>query len=143
MSAVADVLNGAADLIERDGWAQGYVASIGPARCAGIAIDRTAQSLRLPCAYAVQQEGTVARLLPLGVPWVVENVEGASMPTSAYWFRLCGSSFDLDVRRHRRFASNVAVLAPLCEHHRQAPRFRSLDSQRPAHWRPSWESTGI
>lgn len=45
MSAAADVLNGAADLIERDGWVQGSAASIGPARCAGIAIDRTAQRL--------------------------------------------------------------------------------------------------
>jgi DNA (cytosine-5)-methyltransferase 1 len=74
---------------------------------------------------------TVGRLISLGLPWVVENVEGASMPASAYWFRLCGSSFDLDVRRHRRFASKVGVLAPPCEHHRQAPRFRSLDSKRP------------
>lgn len=75
-------------------------------------------------------DGTVARLLPLSVPWVVENVEGATMPPSAYWFRLCGSAFGLDVRRHRRFASNVSVLAPPCAHQLQPPRFRSLDSRR-------------
>lgn len=64
-------------------------------------------------------------------PWIVENVEGASMPPSAFVFRLCGSSFGLDVRRHRLFASNVFMMPPQCAHFNQAPRFRSLDSRRP------------
>jgi DNA (cytosine-5)-methyltransferase 1 len=37
--------------------------------------------------------------------------------------QLCGSSFKLDVRRHRLFESNVALLAPECDHDWQTPRF--------------------
>ena len=73
---------------------------------------------------------TIDRFADLDVPWVVENVEGAAMPASSYVYRLCGSSFGLDVRRHRLFASNIAVLAPTCDHGWQKPRFRSLDSRR-------------
>lgn len=75
---------------------------------------------------------TIDRLRSRGLPWVVENVETAEFPPMAYRWRLCGSSFGLDVRRHRWFASSIAVLAPTCAHHWQAPRFRSLDSRRPA-----------
>lgn len=75
--------------------------------------------------------GTIERLLELQVPWVVENVEGARMPSHVYSLRLCGSSFALDVRRHRKFASNLLMLSPFCAHHTQVPRFRSLDSRRP------------
>lgn len=75
-------------------------------------------------------EATIERLGPLSLPWVVENVETAEFP-DVYRWRLCGSSFGLDVRRHRWFASNFAVLAPPCAHHWQTPRFRSLDSRRP------------
>lgn len=59
-------------------------------------------------------------------PWVVENVEAADMPAGAHRVRLCGSSFGLDVRRHRLFASNVALMVPPCDHSWQTPRFRSL-----------------
>lgn len=75
---------------------------------------------------------TLALLRPLTVPWVVENVGSADMSAGGAWFTLCGSSFGLNVQRHRRFASNVAVLAPPCAHHLQPPRFRSLDSRRGA-----------
>jgi len=54
------------------------------------------------------------------VPWVVENVAGS--PVIPY-VRLCGSSFGLDVRRHRVFESNVAMLSPPCDHGWQTPRF--------------------
>ena len=74
---------------------------------------------------------TVDRLVGNGTPWVVENVDTADMPVSVYVIRLCGSSFGLDVRRHRRFATNIPILAPPCAHHWQTPRFRSLDSRRP------------
>lgn len=74
-------------------------------------------------------DATVRRLVATGLPWVVENVEGASMPPSVSVYRLCGSSFGLDVRRHRLFASNVALLVPACDHSWQTPRFRSLDSR--------------
>lgn len=76
-------------------------------------------------------QATIDRLAALSVPWVVENVETAGFPLDAYRVRLCGSSFGLDVRRHRWFVSNVALLVPECAHHLQTPRFRSLDSRRP------------
>lgn len=73
---------------------------------------------------------TLERLAAAGLPFVVENVETAEFPRTVYRFRLCGSSFGLDVRRHRWFASNLAMLQPPCAHRLQAPRFRSLDSRR-------------
>lgn len=49
-----------------------------------------------------------------GKPWVLENVEGAPMPSAFY---LCGSMFDLPIRRHRLFESSMLVLAPrTCSH---------------------------
>lgn len=59
---------------------------------------------------------TLALLRGMNVPWVVENVEGAKgvMPTSSV--RLCGSSFGLQVQRHRLFASNVELKGTACEH---------------------------
>jgi len=74
-------------------------------------------------------DATVRRLAESGLPFVIENVETADFPASVFRVRLCGSSFGLDVRRHRWFASNVAMLEPPCAHHLQTPRFRSLDSR--------------
>ncbi len=74
-------------------------------------------------------KATIERM-PKGAPWIVENVEGASWPPSVHRVMLCGSMFGLDVRRHRWFASNIALLSPSCEHGRQAARFRTLDSRR-------------
>jgi DNA (cytosine-5)-methyltransferase 1 len=74
---------------------------------------------------------TVARLEASGVPWVVENVGTAVMPASAFVIQLCGSSFGLDLRRHRKFASNVLLFEAPCDHDWQTPRFRSLDGKRP------------
>lgn len=55
---------------------------------------------------------TRARLA--GAPaWVIENVPGSSLRNHV---QLCGSSFGLDVRRHRWFESNVMLLAPPCFH---------------------------
>lgn len=66
------------------------------------------------------------RLQAAGVPYVIENVEGARKELHNP-FRLCGSSFGLDLRRHRYFESNVLIIAPPCDHAWQTPRFRSLD----------------
>lgn len=55
-----------------------------------------------------------------GLPYVIENVEGAPLVDP---IRLCGSSFGLDVRRHRLFESNVPLTAPACDHSWQTPRF--------------------
>jgi DNA (cytosine-5)-methyltransferase 1 len=64
-------------------------------------------------------------LVASGLPYVIENVEGAGkeMRDPA---RLCGSSFGLDVRRHRLFETNWNLVAPPCDHSWQTPRFRSL-----------------
>lgn len=65
------------------------------------------------------------RLRATGLPYIVENVVGAEGDMGDHWFTLCGSSFGLStvsaergevwLRRHRRFASNVAVLVRPCE----------------------------
>jgi DNA (cytosine-5)-methyltransferase 1 len=61
------------------------------------------------------------RLIRALVPWVIENVPGAPLRDP---IQLCGSSFGLDVRRHRLFESNFGLLlAPPCAHGQQAPRF--------------------
>jgi DNA (cytosine-5)-methyltransferase 1 len=67
------------------------------------------------------------RLRGTGVPYVIENVEGARRKMRA--LPLCGSSFGLDVRRHRYFETNWLLLVPRCSHHLQQPRFRSLDKR--------------
>ncbi len=57
------------------------------------------------------------RLLPLDVPWVIENVVGAPLRNPVM---LCGSSFGLGVRRHRLFeTSPMIALRPPCVHHLQ------------------------
>lgn len=53
------------------------------------------------------------RLVAAGVPYVIENVPGATLLNP---ITLCGSMFGLEVRRHRIFESNVAILAPRCNH---------------------------
>lgn len=62
-----------------------------------------------------------------GLPYVIENVIGAPLENPVL---LCGSSFGLDVRRHRLFECSFPVLALPCAHHWQKPRFRSLDQRR-------------
>jgi len=61
-----------------------------------------------------------AKLRAWGGEYVMENVRGAPLLAVV---RLCGSSFYLDVRRHRYFETTFAVLAPHCCHSRQVPRF--------------------
>jgi len=63
---------------------------------------------------------TLKRFATVQTPWVVENVMGAAelMPGA---LMLCGSSFGLDVQRHRLFASNVALTGPPCNHESQEP----------------------
>lgn len=48
-----------------------------------------------------------------GAGWVMENVPQAPLQSP---IMLCGSMFDLPVRRHRNFESNVALHAPECNH---------------------------
>uniref|UniRef100_UPI003B3B7068 hypothetical protein n=1 Tax=Pseudactinotalea sp. TaxID=1926260 RepID=UPI003B3B7068 len=62
------------------------------------------------------------RLEQLDVPWVIENVETARAELIDP-VMLCGSSFGLDVRRHRLFESNIPLTGPACDHSWQTPRF--------------------
>ena len=60
---------------------------------------------------------TVRNLLQAtGLPWVIENVPGSPLRQP---FQLCGSAFDLRVRRHRWFESTLNVVPPPCDHHWQ------------------------
>ena len=72
-------------------------------------------------------EPTRAKLVASGLPYVIENVPGAPLINA---IQLCGSSFGLDVRRHRLFESNVSIMAMPCAHYWQMPRFIPLDSRR-------------
>jgi DNA (cytosine-5)-methyltransferase 1 len=56
------------------------------------------------------------------LPFVIENVEMAKDELRDP-IRVCGSSFALDVRRHRLFESNIPLMAPPCDHSWQTPRF--------------------
>lgn len=49
----------------------------------------------------------------IGIPWVIENVEGAPQMSGVV---LCGSMFGLRIRRHRVFESSVLMLTPGCNH---------------------------
>jgi DNA (cytosine-5)-methyltransferase 1 len=49
----------------------------------------------------------------IGLPYIIENVEAAPLKNAK---RLCGSSFGLDVRRHRLFECSFPVEAPPCNH---------------------------
>jgi DNA (cytosine-5)-methyltransferase 1 len=61
------------------------------------------------------------RLIASGLPYVIENVVGASLHDPLL---LCGSMFGLgangrQLRRHRLFESNVFVMRPSCQHRGQ------------------------
>ena len=62
-----------------------------------------------------------------GFPYVIENVMGAPLVSPVM---LCGSSFGLDLRRHRLFECSFDVLVPPCAHGWQAKRFVSMDKRR-------------
>lgn len=75
-------------------------------------------------------------LVKTGLPWVIENVEGAPIPRHPdlfgnYGVELCGTSFGLSVYRHRLFESSFHIPAKPCNHsapamnpHNQAGRDR-------------------
>lgn len=56
------------------------------------------------------------RLIAAKVPFVIENVPKSPL---LHPVKLCGSAFDLRVRRHRMFESNVEIHGCLCFHKRQ------------------------
>ena len=67
-----------------------------------------------------------------GLPWVIENVEGAPLRSP---LMLCGSMFDppLDVQRHRYFETDWPVDDPpwSCRHRVWAPRFPAATNRGP------------
>jgi DNA (cytosine-5)-methyltransferase 1 len=74
--------------------------------------------------YGDQIADTRELLWGTGLPWVIENVEGAPLRTP---LMLCGSMFDppLDVQRHRFFESDWPIDDPpwTCRHDLWTPRF--------------------
>jgi DNA (cytosine-5)-methyltransferase 1 len=74
--------------------------------------------------------GAVQTLISdIDLPYVIENVPGAPLRNP---IQLCGSSFGLDVRRHRLFESNVPLMAPPCNHAAQRPgRFPGATNRAP------------
>lgn len=74
-----------------------------------------------------------------GLPYVIENVPGAPLLDPV---RLCGSSFDLGVRRHRLFEASWKLTAPPCDHKGQAERSpgymvaRYHGGVKKVHWSP-------
>jgi DNA (cytosine-5)-methyltransferase 1 len=59
-----------------------------------------------------------AKLRAAGIPYVIENVEGAPLEGAAM---LCGSMFGLDVKRHRFFEASFPLTPPPCDHDRFGP----------------------
>jgi DNA (cytosine-5)-methyltransferase 1 len=67
---------------------------------------------------------TRARLAASGVPYCIENVEGAPLGNSGYLILLCGTMFGLqtadgraELRRHRLFETSFSIpLRPACQH---------------------------
>lgn len=62
---------------------------------------------------------TRAALMAAGLPYVIENVQGA--PMNGAHVTLCGSMFglgaeDAELRRHRHFEANFALMVPPCSH---------------------------
>ena len=71
-------------------------------------------------------DGMRRRLQATGRPYVIENVHGAPF---CHAVQLCGSSFGLDVRRHRLFESNILFLTPDCRHDTKHPRFHQATNR--------------
>ncbi len=67
---------------------------------------------------------TRALLVAAGVPYCIENVEGAPLGESGYLIMLCGTMFGLqtadgraELRRHRLFETSFSIpLRPKCQH---------------------------
>jgi DNA (cytosine-5)-methyltransferase 1 len=67
---------------------------------------------------------TRAVLVGSGRPYVIENVDQAGARGELrHPVRLCGSSFRLDVRRHRLFETSWPAWSVPCDHGWQTPRF--------------------
>jgi hypothetical protein len=56
-----------------------------------------------------------------GLPYVIENVEGAPLREPTMF---CGSGFGLPIQRHRIFESTFPLMSPGCAHGALAKRFK-------------------
>lgn len=56
---------------------------------------------------------TRAALIESGKPYIIENVMGSPLIDPVM---LCGSAFNLKVRRHRIFESNIKLIGSKCDH---------------------------
>lgn len=81
----------------------------------------------LPQKYPNLIPQTRNLLIKSGRIYIIENVQGAPLSAIIY---LCGSTFGLNIRRHRYFESNAALLGSTCRHDWQAPRFRSSTGRK-------------
>jgi DNA (cytosine-5)-methyltransferase 1 len=61
-----------------------------------------------------------AALKALDLPYVIENIPRSPLHDPV---TVCGSSFGLDLQRHRLFESNLPLVVPPCNHEWQTPRF--------------------
>jgi DNA (cytosine-5)-methyltransferase 1 len=74
---------------------------------------------------------TRAALIASGKPYIIENVPGSPLINPV---QLCGSSFNLKVRRHRLFESNMPIRGTGCNHKAQGRPigvYGSLNDQIP------------
>jgi len=67
------------------------------------------------------------KLKQWGGLYCIENVKNAPLENP---IQLCGSSFGLNVRRHRLFECNFYVKAPPCDHSWQTPRFPPASNRK-------------
>jgi len=72
---------------------------------------------------------TRERLEASGRPYIIENVPTAPLRN---WIVLCGSSFGLPIRRHRKFESNILLFSRPCAHR---------DLAYPPIYAPAWNRT--
>ncbi len=76
----------------------------------------------LTSGYPELIEPVLGRFQQLGIPWVIENVQGSPLVTGDTLFGdhgliLCGSMFGLRVQRHRLFQTSLPVDPPRkCDH---------------------------
>jgi len=90
-------------------------------------------------------------LIQSRLPWVIENVVGAPIPTQStldgrHGVELCGSMFSLRVYRHRLFETSFGISAPRsCDHrilamnpHNQAGRDRIYEEFGKQNPEPIW-----
>lgn len=98
------------DVIHASPPCQAYTRSASSSRSSGV-------------VYADLMEATRTALCEIGRPYVIENVPEAKFGS---FVKLCGSSFGLDVRRHRNFETSLFIWGMPCDHSWQRPRFRSL-----------------